>query len=86
MTRPRRSTIEDSYDLVSRDLKRKEHKSEYFLLVARSKPDGGARLGNPNIRRRVIINGVTLAQQSPGVTVSRGARARSHVTGPPYHP
>jgi hypothetical protein len=33
-----RRTIEDSYDLVSRDLTRAEHESEYFLLVARGDP------------------------------------------------
>jgi hypothetical protein len=33
-----RSTIEDSYKRVSGDLNRKKRKSEYFLLVAQSKP------------------------------------------------
>jgi hypothetical protein len=31
-------TIEKSYDLVSRDLKRAKHESEFFYLVARSDP------------------------------------------------
>jgi hypothetical protein len=34
----RPSTIEDSYDLVKRDLKRAERDNEYSLLVARSDP------------------------------------------------
>lgn len=33
-----RRTIEDSYDLVNRDLKRAKRDSEYFYLVARSDP------------------------------------------------
>jgi hypothetical protein len=34
----KRSTIDASYNTVSRDLKRKGRESEYFLLVARSDP------------------------------------------------
>jgi hypothetical protein len=47
-----RSTIEDSYDRVNRDLKRAGRESEYFLLVARGEPTvimcppGGSRKSN----------------------------------------
>jgi hypothetical protein len=59
-----RSTIEDSYNRVSRDLKRVGRDSEYFYLVARADP---TRVPVSVTRRSdgvTVINGV--AQQSPG--------------------
>jgi hypothetical protein len=71
-----RPTIQNSYDRVSRDLKRAKRDSEYFYLVARSDPTrvpvhvvqlpGGG----------VAINGVTFRPQGVIVspTVARGDR------------
>jgi hypothetical protein len=57
-------TIENSYDRVSRDLKRKKHESEFFWLVARSDPT----VVPVSVTRRsdgmVVINGV--AQRPKG--------------------
>jgi hypothetical protein len=61
-----RSTLEDSYDRVERDLKQAGRESEYFFLVARGDPTvvpvivSQTQLGT-------TINGVL---QSPGVTPS----------------
>jgi hypothetical protein len=58
----KRSTIEHSYDLVSRDLKRAECESEYFLLVARSDP---------------TVVPVSVTRRSDGATVINGVALRS---------
>jgi hypothetical protein len=52
-----RSTIEDDYNLVSRDLKKKGPKSEYTFLAARSKPMGVPVLITRGPNGEVIING-----------------------------
>jgi hypothetical protein len=57
-----RSTIEHSYDLVSRDLKRAECESEYFLLVARSDP---------------TVVPVSVTRRSDGATVINGVALKS---------
>jgi hypothetical protein len=63
-----RSTIEASYNKVSRDLKRAGRESEYFYLVARSDPT----VVPVSVTRRsdgaTVINGV--AQRSTGAIVS----------------
>jgi hypothetical protein len=63
-----RSTIEASYNKVSRDLKRAGREGEYFYLVARSDPT----VVPVSVTRRsdgaTVINGV--AQRSTGVIVS----------------
>ena len=56
-------TIEDSYDLVSRDLKR-AGRERIFLSRYPKRPDAGARLGNTGSDGVVTINGV--AQRSRG--------------------
>jgi hypothetical protein len=69
-------TIEDSYDRVNRDLKKKGRESEFFWLVARSDPT----VVPVSVTRRsdgvIVINGV--AQQSRGsITSPTITRARS---------
>jgi hypothetical protein len=63
-----RPTIEDSYDKVDRDLRRKGKESEYHFLVARADPT----VVPVNVKRgpdgEVIINRVT---QSRKITVAR---------------
>jgi hypothetical protein len=56
------STIEHSYDLVKRDLRRKGRESEYFLLVARSDP---------------TVVPVSVTRRSDGVTVINGVALQS---------
>jgi hypothetical protein len=67
-----RPTIEHSYDLVRRDLKRTEQESEYFYLVARADP----AVVPVSVTRRsdgaTVINGVAL--QSSGVIVRETIR------------
>ena len=69
-----RPTIEDSYDRVSRDLNRKGHESEYFILVARSDPTV-VPVSVIQTSDGVIINGVAI---KPAVTRSD--------SGAPDHP
>ena len=57
-----RPTIEDSYDLVNRDLDRKKNKSEYFLLVARSDPTR-VPVSVTQTSDGVIINGVAISRR-----------------------
>ena len=57
-------TIEDSYDRVNRDLKRKGRESEFFWLVARSDPTIVPVCVSRTQSSEVIINGV--AQRSRG--------------------
>jgi hypothetical protein len=64
-----RSTIEHSYNLVSRDLKRAERESKFFFLVARSDPAVVPVSRTQQRSGEVIINGVTV---SPAV--NRGDR------------
>ena len=62
-------TIRDSYDLVSRDLKRKGRESEFFLLVARRDPTVVPVLSVQRPDGVVTINGVRVTA-SPTVTGS----------------
>jgi hypothetical protein len=69
--RASRDTIEDSYDLVSRDLKNAGSKSKYDFLVTRSKPSMVPVLVTRGSNGEVILNGVkrgvTIGKQSPPV-------------------
>jgi hypothetical protein len=58
-----RPTIEDSYDLVYRDLKQLGRNSEYFYLVARADPTKVPVSVTRRADGVTVINGV--AQQSP---------------------
>jgi hypothetical protein len=58
-----RPTIEDSYDLVYRDLKQLGRNSEYFYLVARADPTKVPVSVTRRADGMTVINGV--AQQSP---------------------
>ena len=60
-----RSTIEDSYDLVNRDLDLKGSKSEYFLLVARADPTR-VPVSVTQTSDGVIINGAFVAKRPQG--------------------
>jgi hypothetical protein len=60
-----RSTIEESYDKVRTSLNRKKQKSEYFLLVAQSKPTV-VPVSVTQTPDGVVINGVLMARQPQG--------------------
>jgi len=61
------STIENSYDQVSRDLKRKRRESEYFLLVARGDPTVvPVSISRDQRSGEVTINGVRVSPASTG--------------------
>ena len=58
-----RSTIADSYDQVSRDLKKAGPKSEYYFLVARSDPTVVPVSVTRGPGGEVIVNGVKQASR-----------------------
>jgi hypothetical protein len=75
-----RSTIEDDYKLVSRDLKKKGPKSEYAFLAARSKPMRVPVLITRGPNGEVIING---GMQSRNAAHQSGERVKIGKNSPP---